>query len=200
MTSIIDLNIEFDPVKLLDSVNAIRSNYPVDPKMGMQLCIQHSDNYTTKHLDGCGGIWYDDMKEPVSGCVDTRVSSDAVFNNWISEIEDEYLIQCLKSLPIPVVRTRIMPMRPSSCYRIHKDRTIRLHLPVENAEDGRFIFDHGEVIKMKAGHVYILDTTLAHTAMNTSTSEFRTHVVTCLPERHETTNEKLLSIYDEFGI
>lgn len=201
MTSIIELDIQFDIDKLITSVDSIRKKYPPDPKLGAQICLQHSHNYSAKHLDGCGGVWYNDMDVPAEGCVvEKQVESDAVFDTWIDDLQDEYAIKCLQSLPIPVVRTRIMPMRPSSCYRMHSDRTIRLHIPLHHADKGRFIFDHGEVIKMKSGHVYIVNTTLEHTAMNTSTSDYRIHLVTCLPEPHKTTNKELLSIYDKFGI
>lgn len=197
-TSIIDIGVQFDIEKIAESTNRILSVLPRD---GRPISLQHSESYgDCKHADGTGAIWYDNMAERPPLCIDKKVASDSVFNIWNDSIENEYLVKCLKSLSIPVVRTRIMPMKPSYCYKMHIDRTIRLHIPTNNVAAGRFIFDHGEVIEMEAGRAYILNTTLSHTAMNTSGQTTRIHTVTCLPEPHETDNNQLIEIYKIFGM
>ena len=81
-----------------------------------------------------------------------------------------------------------------------------MHIPIYGAYDtygkgGRFIFTGtSEVLAFEEGKVVLVNTTEEHTAMNCSTEKDRIHIVTCLPERHESDNEELMKIYDRFGL
>lgn len=75
-----------------------------------------------------------------------------------------------------LVRTRVMKMKPKTCYYWHKDVTKRLHIPVVTHEHCFLIVD-GEQIHLPAtGDDYIIDTTKMHTAMNCSKID-RIHIV-----------------------
>lgn len=79
-----------------------------------------------------------------------------------------------------VYRARIMTLMPKSCYSYHHDYSKRLHIPLIT-NDKCFLIVNKEVIHLPAdGKVYIVDTTLPHTAVNAS-FEPRTHLIGCLP-------------------
>lgn len=80
-----------------------------------------------------------------------------------------------------MVRTRVMRMRPQTCYTYHKDHTKRLHIPLITNENCMFIIED-EIYRYPAdGNYYIVDTTKKHTALNASFEE-RIHIVGCLHE------------------
>jgi len=89
----------------------------------------------------------------------------------------EYTNKIIKDLRI--VRTRVMRMKPKTCYTYHRDWTKRLHIPLITNENCMFIIDD-EVKRYPAdGNYYIVDTTKMHTAINASFEE-RIHIVGCL--------------------
>lgn len=99
-------------------------------------------------------------------------------------IEPVYNFPYLNSIidKLGMTRTRIMNMAPRSCYSYHQDPTPRIHIPLINVDDGFFVVDE-QVVRMKAdGSVYWLDTTLHHTAVNTSDKN-RIHIVGCIYEK-----------------
>jgi hypothetical protein len=75
-------------------------------------------------------------------------------------------------------RTRVMKMIKGTCYSYHIDLTPRIHIPLTSNERCMFIID-GKVYKLPAdGSVYLVDTTLYHTALNANREQFiRTHIV-----------------------
>lgn len=85
------------------------------------------------------------------------------------------------SLPVKVFRTRIMRMKPKSCYSIHKDDTPRLHIAIHPTPESRFLFfKPDEAIHFPCdGKIWWVDTTRYHSAMNGGTDE-RVHLVMCL--------------------
>jgi len=86
-----------------------------------------------------------------------------------------YTNQILKDLGL--YRTRIMCMRPKTCYTLHWDWSKRIHIPLRGKLDMCFMLVDGEVVWMKErGKVYHVDTTKEHTAVNAS-KELRWHLV-----------------------
>ena len=78
-------------------------------------------------------------------------------------------------------RTRVMKLKPKSCYTYHKDPTKRKHIPLVTNYNCFFVVQD-EVVRMPAnGSVFILDTTKMHTALNASRKE-RIHIVGCFKE------------------
>lgn len=78
-------------------------------------------------------------------------------------------------------RTRVLKVKPYSCYTYHKDRTKRFHIPLIT-NDRCFLILNDEVIRMPAdGDFYIVDTTQWHTFVNASEDD-RIHIVGNIPE------------------
>ena len=79
-----------------------------------------------------------------------------------------------------LTRTRLMRMKPKSCYLWHNDLTKRLHIPIETHEHCFLILDNDRFHIPATGEAYVIDTTKKHTALNCSTIN-RVHIVGGLP-------------------
>ena len=65
-------------------------------------------------------------------------------------------------------RTRLMNMKPKTCYSYHWDPTKRMHIPLITNENNFFVIDD-EVSRYPAdGSYYLIDTTKKHTFVNAS--------------------------------
>ena len=74
-------------------------------------------------------------------------------------------------------RTRIMNLKPRECYTYHFDYTKRIHIPIVTNKHC-FILEDKQAKHLPAdGNYYIVDTTKWHTALNSSKSTIRTHIV-----------------------
>ena len=78
-------------------------------------------------------------------------------------------------------RTRVMRMKPKTCYTYHQDPTKRLHVPVVTNDKCFLVVDDEVVRCAEIGKPYVIDTTKLHTAVNAST-ETRVHIVGCIPD------------------
>ena len=71
---------------------------------------------------------------------------------------------------------RVMMLHGKDCYTYHKDKTKRIHIPIETNENNFFVMED-TVFRLPAdGSVYEVDTTHIHTFVNASISR-RTHIV-----------------------
>ena len=78
-------------------------------------------------------------------------------------------------------RSRLMRMKPKTCYSYHWDPTKRMHIPLITNEDNFFVIDD-EISRYPAdGSYYLIDTTKKHTFVNAS-FENRLHIVGCVNE------------------
>ena len=77
-----------------------------------------------------------------------------------------------------MVRTRIMQSGPKTCLTLHQDMTKRIHIPLITNQNC-FMMIEDKIYRLKAGKVYLTNTTLKHTAVNASDSS-RVHIVGCI--------------------
>lgn len=84
---------------------------------------------------------------------------------------------------LSMYRTRVMRMKPQTCYTYHLDLTKRMHIPLITNERCMFIIDDMVYRYPADGRHYLIDTTKMHTAINASTEE-RIHLVGCVKEDH----------------
>jgi hypothetical protein len=86
-----------------------------------------------------------------------------------------------KSLPFKVYRARLLTMHPRTCYSIHVDDNPRLHIAIKTHGQARFIFTNPPILRHipADGHIWWVDTTQEHSAMNGSLED-RIHLVMCL--------------------
>ena len=97
--------------------------------------------------------------------------TDTEINPYFKGTYFEELISKYKLL-----RTRLLWLKPYSCYSMHRDDSTRVHVPIVTNDRCYFVFrDHG-LFNMTAGHVYHVNTLEEHSAMNCST-EWRLHLL-----------------------
>ena len=75
-----------------------------------------------------------------------------------------------------LMRTRLMWLRPFSCYSMHRDTSTRVHIPIITNDKCFFVFREDGLFNMPSGHVYEVNTLKEHSAMNCS-SEWRLHLL-----------------------
>lgn len=104
--------------------------------------------------------------------------TDKAWANLRSDLIGTWWEEFFAKLPWRVYRTRIMIMQPRSCYSIHTDTSPRLHIAIKTHNQCKFIFTTPpEIVHIPAdGHVYWVDTSKEHTAINASI-ELRWHLL-----------------------
>jgi hypothetical protein len=75
-------------------------------------------------------------------------------------------------------RTRIMKMKPKTCYSYHQDPTQRIHIPIHTNENCFMVIEDKCYWYPADGNYYLADTTKKHTFVNASREE-RIHIVGC---------------------
>ena len=75
-----------------------------------------------------------------------------------------------------LVRTRVMKMKPKTCYYWHHDKTKRLHIPIVTHEHCFLLLENDRLHLPADGTAYEIDTTFNHTALNCSKID-RIHIV-----------------------
>ncbi len=170
--TITKLDIKYDITKLWDACLVVISRYGWGPTG--QINLTHPtyiiDN-NKKHFEGVGSLAGTGLKE----------KSFTVFNE---EWRGSYLETVFKSLPYKIGRFRIMRVKSRTCYSVHKDSTMRIHLPLVTNPQALMIFpDEPLVVHLPAnGHVWLTDTRKRHTAMNGGLDD-RYHLVGALQEK-----------------
>lgn len=102
------------------------------------------------------------------------------FHMLNSKIHGSYIEEVFNTIPAKIGRFRLMNLKARSCYSLHKDATMRIHLPLLTDPQALMIFP-GKMVRHLAanGKMYLTDTTQRHTAMNGSLHD-RYHLVGAL--------------------
>ena len=85
-----------------------------------------------------------------------------------------YINSIIKDLKM--FRTRVMILKPRTCYTYHKDTTKRIHIPLVTNDKCFFIINSQVKHYPADGNYYVVDTTQMHTALNAS-KEDRIHII-----------------------
>ena len=85
---------------------------------------------------------------------------------WVPLFDIPYINSIMKDNNL--VRTRIMKMKPKTCYYWHHDKTKRLHIPIQTHEHCFLLLDNDRIHLPADGTAYEIDTRLNHTALNCS--------------------------------
>lgn len=77
-------------------------------------------------------------------------------------------------------RTRIMNMRPRSCYSVHSDFSFRIHIPISTTRQAWMVWPFAnECHHFEEGNIYWTNTQKPHSAFNGSEAN-RIHIVMCV--------------------
>ena len=85
-----------------------------------------------------------------------------------------YINSIIKDLKM--YRTRVMILKPKTCYTSHQDTTKRIHIPLVTNDKCFFIINSQVKHYPADGNYYVVDTTQMHTALNAS-KEDRIHII-----------------------
>jgi hypothetical protein len=154
----------------------------------MQMALQHRGQTDGQKqlIESCQSLLYDwdrfdhriHDKPPVRDVVlderDFVLTCDYFNGTYISD-----LIKRLRD-SYGVFRGRFMLMKYKTCLSMHVDHTPRLHIPLITNPDCFMVVDD-VVCKLESEKVYLVDTRLKHTAVNSSTKD-RLHMVFCVEE------------------
>ena len=131
------------------------------PSFDDQICLQGVENNPDPFF-GCGTI---SNIKPYEETDFTELNFNLPYINSIIEKLDMY-------------RTRVLVLKPKTCYSIHSDPTKRIHIPIITNKKCWLIVNQ-EVMHLPAdGRYYEIDTTQKHTALNGSWED-RIHIVGC---------------------
>ena len=109
---------------------------------------------------------------------EAKYTDETAYKHIQPSLKDSNIDKLISSMG--VFRTRLMVVKPKTCYTIHNDPSARLHLALETNPDCYFVFpEHGLVKKVLPDRsVYFVDTREKHTFMNCG-KEDRIHLVMC---------------------
>lgn len=79
-----------------------------------------------------------------------------------------------------IYRTRIMKLGPKQCYSMHTDGSQRIHLAIFTDPKCFFVINNSVFHIPADSYAYKINTTLMHTAINSTTKLERIHLVGCL--------------------
>ena len=85
-----------------------------------------------------------------------------------------YINSIIKDLKM--YRTRVMILKPKTCYTYHQDTTKRIHIPLVTNDKCFFIINSQVKHYPADGNYYVVDTTQMHTALNAS-KEYRIQII-----------------------
>ncbi len=165
------LDIKYDVARLWNECVLIIGKYGWG-KLG-QINMTH-EHQTTDEIEK--------VFKGVGSLKDTNVR-EKHFDTFNENFKNSYLYEVFLSLPYQIGRFRLMRMRSRTCYSVHRDSSIRLHLPLVTNPQALMIFPNDSlVVHLPAdGHVYLTETTILHTAMNGGLDD-RYHLVGALKE------------------
>jgi hypothetical protein len=167
MTNLIQIidNIDIDPIK--DSYFKLESNIKWN-------------NYSLSTSNRQTSIQFKIGEDPFLSACGTITGRDNEYSQLNSLFKNTIFEELINKYSL--VRTRLMWAESKSCYSIHKDKNKRVHIPLITNPHCMFLFpEHKDLIFLKEGSVYLVNTTETHTFCNFS-SERRLHLVGCVDE------------------
>jgi len=135
----------------------------VDNPQGKQCALQHLSSKPS-YTDACGTLDSKLYKEKDFSTVNLIIA-----NTKIEEIINKY----------NMYRTRLMIVKPKSCYTLHRDFGPRIHIPLITNPSAMFTFLKGGLFHLEIGKVYWVDTTKIHSFANFGLTD-RLHIIGCV--------------------
>ena len=173
----------FDLEKIQESVREILKNPRYDNENN-QVCITGTSPYDSPLL-GSGSLAYERDKNNNWSLKEDRLSETA-FTCFLDEFKSSYLYEIYSRLSkgFDLGRFRIMTLPPKTCYSFHVDKFPRFHIAVFSEPGVSGIINNNRVFEIPCdGFVYELNTSLKHTAFNSSLDVDRTHLVADILKR-----------------
>lgn len=119
-------------------------------------------------------IQYKVGEDPWNSSVGTSKGQEVMYCNLNPFFKDTVFEKLI--IDLKFFRTRLMWVYPYACYSMHKDLTVRIHIPLITNPDCYFIFKKEIPKHLSVGNVYLVDTREEHTFINCSDKP-RLHLV-----------------------
>lgn len=153
-----------------------------------QIAVQHRGvELKNQLIDSCGSLKYDwnSYNPKVHLEVPKRLDSlqEEIFTQTCEYFKNTYIETIIEELKKKYIiyRGRFMCMPMKQCLTYHVDKSKRLHIPIITNPDC-FMIIEDKLCRLLERNVYIVDTTLRHTAINASNKD-RIHLIFCVKEK-----------------
>lgn len=169
--------LSFDKKILRQALNEVLLQTPFTDQN--QICFHAKSLDNQNIFDGIGSLW------------------DSEKNQWRAQEKDyQYFIEMFKNtyfhdiyqqlqnvLPVQLGRARLMRLKSRSCYSIHQDSEIRLHIAIHTHSQAFLLIQPAGLVHIPSdGKVYLVNTTHFHTALNGGLAERIHFVINVLPD------------------
>ena len=164
--------------RLIKIVDEIDVNPILESFYKLESYIQWVDYPTTKQT----GLQYRNGNEPWTDAVgsSTYSSNTNLNKSWYenTSINSHFKDTIFEEIIIKykMTRTRLIWVKPFSCYSFHTDNEPRLHIPLITNTQCFFVFKEIPIYHMQAGKLYWANTTKSHTFINCS-NQPRLHLI-----------------------
>ncbi len=134
------------------------------------------------HRQGVSDPWLDGLTSAVLKKEQPLYFSEADFTQMNPGLEDTYFQWFYERLTEQfrgmLGRIRIFKRDPQTSSSLHHDLDVRFHLALKTNPAAFLVFPETGVFHIPAdGHVYLVDTTRPHFAVNANTLQSRNHIV-----------------------
>lgn len=126
------------------------------------------------HKGKQAGLQFRGNEDPWTSAVGKMQQPEREYNQLNPAIKGTILEGLINRFEL--FRARLMWVGPYACYSMHRDLTMRIHIPIITNPACYFVFNDAAPIFIPAGWAYKVDTTKFHTFMNCSDKP-RLHLV-----------------------
>lgn len=182
MDKVKELDIEFDHDKFHAVYDLLGIDDEIRDKKIKQIALHCRKGSDDPYFESVGSRGRDFTKyDPAT--MDSIPTFDApeedeynIINDMFEGTYIEYIIKEIEK-QYKIYRGRFMMMKSKSCLTLHNDETQRIHIPIYTNRKC-FMTIEDQVYRLPVGKIYLVDTTVEHTAINASIYD-RTHLVLC---------------------
>lgn len=182
MAKVTELDIEFDHNKFHAVYEILGIDDEIRDRKIKQMALHSRLGSSDPYYESVGSLGRDFTKfdpSKMEGIPEFDAPNEDDFNIINEMFQGTYIEYIIKEIEkqYKIYRGRFMMMKSKTSLTLHNDNTQRIHIPVYT-NPKCFMTIEDEVIRLPEGKIYLVDTTVEHTAVNASIFD-RTHLVLC---------------------
>lgn len=147
------------------------------------LCrLTSAGNLSLMHREGAEDPWLDGLTKTVLTANEEIPFSERDFKKFNPGLNDTYFEACQhffeRALLKRLGRVRLFQRFPQTSSSLHRDLDVRLHVALKTNKNAFIVFPDSGIFQIpNDGHIYLVNTTMPHFAVNTDPIHERLHVV-----------------------
>jgi len=157
---------------IIDTIN-------IEPILDSFYKLNSDINWTNYPQGNQTGLQYKIGEDPWNSAVGKKRGNEFEHTEINPFFKDTIFESLIKKYNLK--RTRLMWVKPKSCYSLHSDTTPRVHIPLITNPQCYFLFNPGGIAHLPSGSVWWVDTRQQHTFLNCSDLP-RLHLVGCVDQ------------------